>query len=95
MKTRKYHVSGKELAVKQPMVREAKAEAYVREKDRKKTSRVALNIASVKRRLKKPAERSKRDIAWALDIVGIGEGPEDLSDHMRDYPEPLDSLTRV
>jgi hypothetical protein len=34
---------------------------------------------------KKPVKRSKPDIAWALEIVGIGDGPADLSERAREY----------
>ena len=67
------------------IVKEAKTQAYTREKGRKSIAPVASKIASVKERLKKPAERSNRDIAWALKIAGIGEGPEDLSENTREY----------
>lgn len=64
---------------------ETKAQPYGRQKERQRGIRVASNIAIVKRRLKKPVKRSKRDIAWALDIVGIGAGPVDLSERAREY----------
>lgn len=76
---------GREKSDKEPVVREAKARAYTREKGKKSTARVALTIAAVKRRLKKPVRRSKKEIAWALEIEGIGEGPADLSEKTRDY----------
>ena len=45
----------------------------------------AASLSIVKRRLKQPVKRTKRDIVWALGIVGIGEGPADLSQRARDY----------
>jgi hypothetical protein len=77
MPTRKYRERGD----KQPVVKEAKAQPYAREN----AAGIALSIASVKRKLKKPFRRSTKDIAWALEIAGIGEGPEDLSARAREY----------
>jgi hypothetical protein len=85
MPSKRYLDSGEESTGKEPMVKEAKGQAYAREKDRRNTTQVALSIAGVKRRLKKPVKRSNRDIAWALEIAGIGYGPEDLSRNMREY----------
>ena len=42
-------------------------------------------MAAVKKRLKHPPKRSKAEIAWALEITGIGEGPADLSQRVREY----------
>lgn len=70
-----------EPADKRPVVREAKARPYGQGKEQP----VALTIATVKRRLKKPVKRSKREIAWALEIAGIAEGPTDLSEKTRGY----------
>lgn len=64
-----------------PGVNETKAQPY----GRPRCIRAASNIGIVKRRLKKPVKRSKRDIAWALEIVGIGAGPVDLSERAREY----------
>jgi len=44
-----------------------------------------LSVSRLKRKLKRPVKRSKKEIAWALEIAGIGEGPENLSKNMRDY----------
>jgi hypothetical protein len=68
-----------------PAVNEAKPQPYGREKQRGQEISAAASIAIVKRRLKKPVKRTRRDIAWALDIVGIGEGPADLSQRAREY----------
>jgi hypothetical protein len=85
MSSRKYPRATQDSTDKEPVVREAKARAYAREKDKKSIARLVLGIAAVKRCLKKPVKRSKREIAWALDIVGIGEGPADLSEKTREY----------
>ena len=77
MPNRKYPVGHDKKSV----VKEAKAQPYARDN----AVRVALSIASVKRKLKKPFRRSSKDIAWALEVAGIGEGPEDLSERARDY----------
>lgn len=68
-----------------PTVNETKPHPYGREKGRGKSMRVAVSLSIVKRRLKKPVKRTSRDIAWALDIVGIGDGPADLSQRAREY----------
>jgi len=85
MPSKKYPPGSDEPIAKAPLVRETKAQPYGREKNQRYGSQVALSIAAVKRRLKKPVRRSKRDVAWALEIVGIGEGPEDLSEKTRTY----------
>ena len=68
-----------------PTVGEAKTQPYGRGKNRRQGSQLALSVAAVKRRLKKPVKRSKREIAWALEIAGIGEGPTNLSEKTRKY----------
>ncbi len=87
MQSKRYPRGGDKSAGKELAVREAKAQGYAREKDRRHATHVGvgLNVASVKRRLKQPVKRSKRDIAWALKIAGIGEGPRDLSENAREY----------
>ena len=82
MPSKKYTAVSDEHPAKRSMVSEATARAY---REKKTISSVASNIASVKRRLKKPVKRSKREIAWALEIAGIGEGPADLSEKTREY----------
>ncbi|HEV8724932.1 MAG TPA: hypothetical protein VGW77_30315 [Candidatus Binatia bacterium] len=72
-------------AATESLIREAKAETYGREKRQKDFLQSAINLTSLKRKLKRPARRSKSEIAWALEIAGIGEGPEDLSKNMRQY----------
>jgi hypothetical protein len=68
-----------------PTVNETKPYPYGREKGRGQGMRAAASLSIVKRRLKQPVKRTKRDIVWALGIVGIGEGPADLSQRARDY----------
>lgn len=85
MSSKRYPSAGQDSTDKGPVVREAKAQAYAREKDRRNITQVTLSIASVKRKLKKPVKRSDQDIAWALEIAGIGEGPRDLSKNAREY----------
>ena len=67
------------------MVSEATARAYTRERDRKRAAQIALSVAAVKKQIRKPVKRDKTDIAWALEIAGIGEGPADLSENAREY----------
>jgi len=67
------------------MVKESSSGRYARQVSRKSSPRIGISLAEAKRRLKTPVKRSKRDIEWALGIVGIGEGPEDLSENMRAY----------
>jgi hypothetical protein len=80
MSRKRYPRVSDESVAKEPMVKEAKARVYARESYKRNTA-----IVSVKRRLKKPIKRSKREIAWALEIAGIGEGPADLSENAREY----------
>lgn len=68
-----------------PTVNETKPYSYGREKRRRQGIRAAASLAIVKRRLERPIRRTRRDIGWALGIVGIGEGPADLSQRARDY----------
>jgi hypothetical protein len=68
-----------------PVVNETKALPYGHKKAQGQGIRAAASIATVKRRLKKPVKRTRREIEWALGIVGIGEGPEDLSGRAREY----------
>jgi hypothetical protein len=84
MPSKRYPSTTKEASVKESTVKETKAQPYGRQQEREQGAGAA-SVASVKRRLKKTVKRSKRDIAWALDIVGIGEGPADLSQRAREY----------
>jgi len=84
MRIKKYPPENASIA-KAPMVREAKAELYSREKNQSYGAQVGLSLSTVKKRLKKPVKRSKPEIAWALEIAGIGEGPANLSERTREY----------
>jgi hypothetical protein len=42
-------------------------------------------LEALKEELSKPVERTPEDVAKALSIVGIGEGPRDLSRNFRKY----------
>jgi hypothetical protein len=84
MPSKKYPSTTDRPTAREPVVKEAKAQAYGRKREHGQDTRAA-SMASVKRRLKKPVKRSKPDIAWALDIVGIGAGPVDLSERAREY----------
>ena len=85
MPRKKYLSNADETIAKKPLVKEAKAQPYGREKERGQAIHAAATVTTVKRRLRQPVKRTRQDIAWALDIVGIGEGPVDLSDHARGY----------
>jgi hypothetical protein len=83
--SKRYSKMADDSSAAEPAVNEAKAQPYGHEKERSQGIRRAASIATVKRRLKKPVKRTKRDIAWALEIAGIGEGPTDLSGQAREY----------
>ena len=85
MPSKKYPLAGQKSSAKASSVREAKARPYGRGENRRRGGRLALSVAAVKRRLKKPVKRSKGEIAWALEIAGIGDGPRDLSEKAREY----------
>ena len=85
MPKKKYSGIADDRSAGKPAVNETKAQPYGRQKERRRGIRAASNIDIVKRRLKKPVKRSKRDIEWALGIVGIGAGPADLSERAREY----------
>ena len=85
MPSKKYPPAKRESSAKAALVSEAKAHPYDRGQNRRPGSQLAVSIAAVKRRLKKPVQRSKGEIAWALEIAGIGEGPRDLSEKTRQY----------
>ncbi|MBC7292640.1 MAG: hypothetical protein H5T84_00795 [Thermoleophilia bacterium] len=42
-------------------------------------------LEALKEELSKPVERTPEEVAKALSIVGIGEGPRDLSRNFRKY----------
>ena len=85
MKVKKYSSHEKASIEKEPIVKERDSGRYARQRSRKPTLRIGIGLAEVKRRLKRPVKGSEKDIEWALGIVGIGEGPEDLSENMRAY----------
>ena len=81
MSGKQYRVPGK----KEPIVKEGTAGRYARQKSRRSLPRIGISIAELRKKLTKPVRRTEKDIAWALAIAGIGEGPEDLSENMRVY----------
>jgi len=85
MSSKRYPKISEEPAAGRSLVNEARPEFYGRQSERRKSTRFASSIAAVKRRIKNPPKRSKADIAWALEIAGIGEGPADLSQRVREY----------
>ena len=84
MPSRRYPKSIDHYAT-QPVIREAKAESYGREKGLEDFLHNTLSVTRLKRKLKRPVKRSKNEIAWALELAGIGKGPADLSTNMRKY----------
>jgi hypothetical protein len=85
VKRKKYSSHKSSLGKKEPMVKERSSGRYARQIPRKFLVRIGISLAEAKRRLKRPVKRSDKDIEWALGIVGIGEGPPDLSENMRAY----------
>ena len=85
MKRKKYSSHKSSSGDKEAMVKEGSSGRYARQITRKSSVRIGISLAEAKRRLKRPVKRSKKDIEWALGIVGIGEGPPDLSENMRAY----------
>jgi hypothetical protein len=85
MNSKRYPKLSEEPAAEQSMVNEARPTIYGRQSARRKATGFASSIAAVKRRIKNPLKRSRAEIAWALEIAGIGEGPADLSANKGDY----------
>jgi len=85
MSSKRYPKISEEPAAEQSMVNEARPTVYGRQSERRKATGFASSIAAVKRRIKNPVKRSRAEIAWALEIAGIGEGPADLSANKGDY----------
>lgn len=85
MKSKKYIATGKPSANKEPRVKESGSGRYARQKSRKSSLRIGINLAEAKKRLSRPVKRTEKDIEWALGIAGIGEGPEGLSENIRAY----------
>lgn len=71
--SKRYSRIADDKSAARPAVNEANAQPYSHKKERGQGIRAAASIATVKRRLRKPVKRTRRDIAWALDIVGIGD----------------------
>ena len=85
MKSKKYSSRKPRSKEGDPMVKEGGSGGYARQKPRKSPQRIGITLAEAKKRVGRPVKRSEKDIEWALGIVGIGEGPEDLSENMRAY----------
>lgn len=85
MRRKRYSFREEPSGKKEPMVKEAGSGRYARQKSRRSLPRIGISLAEAKRRLSRQVKRSEKDIKWALGIVGIGEGPEDLSENMRVY----------
>lgn len=83
MKAKKYF-SGKGVSKRNEHLKEDGGR-YARQMSYKAPPSVGINLAQAKRRLSKPVKRTAKEIRWALDIVGIGEGAKDLSENMRAY----------
>jgi len=47
--------------------------------------KIGLTIEEAKAKLDKPPEITSKDIEAALEIIGMFEGPEDLSENMHAY----------
>jgi hypothetical protein len=84
MKAKKY-VSGKGASKTNKHLVKEDDGRYARQMSHKAPLSVGFNLAQAKKRLSKPAKRTAKEIRWAMGIVGIGEGPKDLSENMRAY----------
>jgi hypothetical protein len=82
MRAKKY-VSGKGVSKRDEHLIKEDGGRYARQMSHKAPLSVGFNLAQAKKRLSKPAKRTAKEIRWALEIVGIGEGPKDLSENMR------------
>ena len=85
MKSKGYPSRKPRSKIEESMVKEGDSSVYARQKPRKPSLRIGITLAEAKKRVARPLKRSEKDIKWALGIVGIGEGPEDLSENMRAY----------
>jgi hypothetical protein len=83
MKATKY-VSGKEVSKRNKHLIKEDGGRYAHQMSYK-APRVGISLAQAKKRLSKPGRRTAKEIRWALGIVGVGEGPKDLSENMRAY----------
>ena len=84
MKAKKY-VSGKEVSKRNEHIIKEDGGRYARQMSYKSPPSVGISLTQAKKRLSKPVNRTAKEIRWALEIVGIGEGPKDLSENMRVY----------
>ena len=84
MKAKKYF-SGKNLSERNDPIVKENGGRYARQTFSKAAPSVGITLTQAKKRLSKPARRNAKEIRWALGIVGIGQGPEDLSENMRAY----------
>ena len=84
MKAKKYFTQSKPAKKSEPRVNE-EGVRYGRQKARKAGLSPGTSLAQAKKQLSKPVKRSAKEIRWALGIVGIGEGPKDLSENLRAY----------
>ena len=85
MKRKKYSHSEKALGNQAPIVKEGGSHSYAHKKSVRVSPAIGISLAEAKKRLGKPVRRSDKDIKAALKIVGIGQGPQDLSENMRAY----------
>jgi hypothetical protein len=84
MKAKKYLSQNGLLEKTEPRVKE-EGVRYGRQLSHKAGLSPGMSLAQAKKRLSKPVKRSAKEIRWAMDIAGIGEGPKDLSENMRAY----------
>jgi hypothetical protein len=84
LKAKKYF-SGKQVSKRNEHLVMEDGGRYARQMSYKAALSVGINLTQAKKRLSKPAKRTAKEIRWALGIVGIGEGPKDLSENMRAY----------
>lgn len=85
MKKKRDSYSEESSSSKRPIVREGASGRYARRKAVKFSLRAGITLAEAKKRLSRPVKRSEKDVKKALEIAGIGEGPEDLSENMLVY----------
>jgi len=81
----KNNVSGKGNSKRNEHLIKEDGGRYARQMSYKAPLSVGISLTQAKKRLSKPPERTTKEIRWALGIVGIGEGPKDLSENMRVY----------
>ena len=84
MKAKKHLNRDERLEKNAPRVKE-EGVRYGRQPSQRVRPSLGVSLAQAKKRLRKPVKRSAKEIRWALGIVGIGEGPKDLSENLRAY----------